>query len=95
MITLGRYIIESDSNCFTIKQPRIGKNKKTGDNQKGCIILGHFGKFSQAINYIANKIVLDGTDTKEILEKLSALEKEVKSWNGDLVYVCGKIKGGE
>lgn len=95
MITLGSYTIESDGTCFSVKKPRVGKNTKTGKEKKGSDILGYFGKFSLAINYIANKVVLDGTDTKEILEKLSALEKEVKSWKGDLVYVCGKIKGGE
>jgi hypothetical protein len=36
--------------------------------------------------------VLDGTDTKVIIDKLLDIEKEIKSWNCDPVYVLGKIK---
>jgi len=95
LIVLGDYTIRTDSTCFTVERPRKGLNEKTGKDKKGSAPIGYFGRFSQAVSCIANQVVLDGTDTKVIIDKLLDIEKEIKSWNCDPVYVLGKIKGGK
>jgi hypothetical protein len=93
MIAIGDFTIESDGTCFTVKQSRLPKGTGRMATEKIQVdTIGYFGKFSMACKCIANQIILDGSEVADILNKLNELNEEIKSWKGDLVYVCGKIK---
>lgn len=93
MISIGDFVIESDSKCLTVKQFRQSKGKGKKASDKICTVtLGHFGRFSQACKAISDQICLDGTDAQEILNKQEEMNQILRGFNGDLLVVAGKIQ---
>lgn len=96
MISIGDFTIESDATCFTVKRSR--QSKGIGKNKSEKIVvetIGYYGKFTQAVNCIANQIILDGTESQELSDitfQLKQMNDILKGFNGDLVYVQNQIK---
>jgi len=88
----GNYGIVAESRNFVLQKHNTVKK---GDNKgKDTVVtIGYFGRFSQAIERLSNEVVMDNyPDVDKILTGLKAIEDEVKSWKGDLVFVLGKIE---